>query len=141
MKKIGGLAALILGFLFSSCTKQTVIPGVEERTFTLKNASGAVAGSFSIFTGKDGASVISVELDEKSHHIGTTYSAILYTPSPETCYARLSDVNAVIGYGETTGVTEAASGRPVAATELYHKTGYQLRISSNQGLVAAGVIQ
>jgi hypothetical protein len=142
MKKTGSLPFLLfILFAFTACTKETASTAPEVKTFSLKNAAGAVAGTFSIFSDKDGASVIAVELDEKSHHIGTTYSAVLYTPSPEACYARLTEVNAVIGYGETTGIKEASSGKPVSAGELCRKTGYQLKISGSTGIVARGVIQ
>jgi hypothetical protein len=142
MKKIGSLSVLLFILsAFTACTKETAGTAPEVKTFSLKNASGSVAGTFSIFSDKDGVSVIAVELDAKSHHIGTTYSAILCTPSPEACYARLADVNAVIGYGETTGIKEASSGKPVSAGELCRKTGYQLKISGTQGVVASGVIQ
>jgi hypothetical protein len=114
---------------------------MEMKNYALADPSGAVAGNFSITSNNDGVSVIAIELDAKSHRHGTTYTAMICAASTTACYAKLNDVNAVTGYGETIGVCEQSTGRRLAAGEISRKTGYCLRITSSEGLVASGSIQ
>lgn len=135
---------LSVGFLFLvSCKKETTADdkAVAVRKYILQSASGASAGSFTIGSDKDGRSVITIELEEKSHQHGTIYTAGICLPASQNCYARLEDVNAVIGYSETIGVTEAASGRELSAAELFKKPGYRLLVSNGSGMIASGEIQ
>jgi hypothetical protein len=145
MKKTGYFPVLLLMIIsvFTACKKEIQQnPAVPEmRVYSLKDSSGAVAGNFTIGTNTEGVSVITIELEAKSHRHGTVYTAMLCHPIQQNCYAMLNDVNAVIGYSETTGIKEQSSGKQLKAGELCKKTGYLLRISSTGGLVASGTIE
>jgi hypothetical protein len=135
---------LSVGFLFLiSCKKEATAGSktITPKKYMLQSASGTNAGSFTIGSDRDGKSVITIELEEKSHQHGTIYTASLCAPGSQNCYARLEDVNAVTGYSETTGVTEAASGRELSAAELFNKPGYRLSVSNSSGVIASGEIR
>jgi hypothetical protein len=143
MKNTGCLSILFIVLLsFTACTKKTVTSTAPVmKTYPVKDATGAVAGNFTIGSTKEGISIVTVELEQKSHRHGTVYTALICLPGQENCYAKLDDINAVIGYGETLGIREQSTGRNVTADELFQKTGYQLKIRSNGGIIASGVIE
>src|SRR4051812_7388064 len=143
MMKIGGLLHLLAAFfLFGSCKKETapVNTAPELRTYMLRSATGTNAGIFTIGFNRDGETVVTIEIKEKSNKHGTTYSAMICSPGTGDNYIKLQDVNAVTGYGETTGVFEASSGKNITANELYAKTGYTLKVLNKNDLIASGSI-
>lgn len=138
------LFALVL-LLTASCTKDNGItyhrPAKPElREYSLVSPTGGTAGVFTIGNNREGESMVTIELDKKSHIYGTRYQAVICPATATDCFVKLEDVNAVIGYSETRPVKDSA-GRQLQSAELFAKTGYRVVVRDAAGEVATGIIR